>query len=144
MAASPRTKFCIRQTGCLASGDGWGLIACVAWASILARGEFRFHQHGQGYLPLPPELPFGSVITSTPNDENRQVKVELPAGTTTTNTFRAGGLRTQKDDSSGTTKFIYDGENYLAETDEIDVTQSVSTNEPQQFGKLISQRRQES
>jgi hypothetical protein len=66
-----------------------------------------------------------------------------PDGKITTATYRYDGLRYQKADSSGTTKFIYDGQNYSAETDETGDVQAVFTNEPQEYGKLISQRRQE-
>ena len=40
------------------------------------------------------------------------------------------------------TKYIWDGENYLQETDENDVTQVTYTNKPEQYGELISQRRE--
>ena len=40
------------------------------------------------------------------------------------------------------TKYIWDGENYLQETDEDDVTQVTYTNKPEQYGELISQRRE--
>lgn len=40
-----------------------------------------------------------------------------------------------------TTKFIWDEDNYLAETDGADAVQAVYTNEPQRYGNLVSQRR---
>ena len=89
------------------------------------------------------EMPNATRITNTWDDENRLVKVLLPDGRITTNIYRADGLRFQKQDSSGTTRFIYDGQNYLAENDGNGATKAVYTNEPQPYGKLISQRRQE-
>jgi hypothetical protein len=53
-------------------------------------------------------------------------QVTLPSGLVTTNIYRADGLRYQKQDSSGTTRFVYDGQNYLAETDGTGDTKSVS------------------
>src|SRR5207302_7466238 len=39
-----------------------------------------------------------------------------------------------------TTKYIWDEQNYLAEADGNDAIQTVYTNEPQQYGNLISSR----
>src|SRR5689334_15676171 len=39
-----------------------------------------------------------------------------------------------------TTNYIWDDQNYLAETDENNVVQTVYTNEPEQYGNLISSR----
>lgn len=39
-----------------------------------------------------------------------------------------------------TTKFIWDEDNYLLETDESDANRSLYTNEPNEYGSLISQR----
>ena len=41
------------------------------------------------------------------------------------------------------TKYIWDpvGDNVLMETDESDVTQAVYTNEPEEFGEVVSQNR---
>ena len=85
--------------------------------------------------------PSNSRTTSTWDDENRPTKVVLPAGTITTNAYRADGLRYQRQDSGGTTVFVYDGQNYLLETDGSNVTQAVYTNEPQGYGNLLNQRR---
>ena len=38
------------------------------------------------------------------------------------------------------TKYLWDGDNILAETDGSDTVTTVYTNEPQQYGNLISQR----
>src|SRR6266436_65734 len=39
-----------------------------------------------------------------------------------------------------TTNYIWDEDNYLAETDENNVVQTVYTNEPEQYGNLVSSR----
>jgi len=50
-------------------------------------------------------------------------------------------LRVQVQDSGGTRKIIWDGQAYLLETAANGVTSVVYTQEPTQFGSLISQRR---
>jgi RHS repeat-associated protein len=50
-------------------------------------------------------------------------------------------LRHWQEDSAGTTRFLWDFNNYLAETDVDDDIQAVYTNEPQPYGNLISQYR---
>ena len=55
--------------------------------------------------------------------------------------YEPGGLRVKLTESTGTKKFIWDDQNYLAETDENDDTQVVYTNEPRPYGNLVSQRR---
>jgi YD repeat-containing protein len=61
--------------------------------------------------------PSNSRTTSVWNDDNRLTRILLPDGKITTSVYRTDGLRYQKADSSGTTKFIYDGQAYLQETD---------------------------
>src|SRR5260221_13722667 len=39
-----------------------------------------------------------------------------------------------------TTNYIWDEQNYLAETDASNVVQTVYTNEPEQYGNLVSSR----
>jgi RHS repeat-associated protein len=55
--------------------------------------------------------------------------------------YQPDGLRVKKETGTGTTKFVWDGEAYLLETDGADATAVVYTNEPQQYGSLVSQRR---
>jgi YD repeat-containing protein len=88
------------------------------------------------------QSPSNQRTTNTWNDDNRLVKVQIPDGTVTTATYRADGLRYQKQDSSGTRKFVYDGQNYLVETDQTGAVTVVYTNKPEQYGELISQRRE--
>lgn len=87
------------------------------------------------------QAPAGARTTYTWSADNRQTKVELPTSEVTTNTYRADGLRHQKQDSTGTTRFVYDGQAYLAETDATNATQAQYTNEPTTYGSLASQRR---
>jgi RHS repeat-associated protein len=47
----------------------------------------------------------------------------------------------QKQDSTGTTKPVWDGENVVVETDQTDTIQVVYTLEPAQYGNLVSQIR---
>ncbi|MCL4202819.1 MAG: hypothetical protein KJ000_10000 [Pirellulaceae bacterium] len=83
----------------------------------------------------------GQRTTTTWDDQNRQTGVLFPDGSAVTNTFRFDGLRYSKQEPQATTKFIWDFENYLAETDDQDELHAVYTNEPQQYGNLISQYR---
>ncbi|MFO0039978.1 MAG: RHS repeat domain-containing protein, partial [Synechococcaceae cyanobacterium] len=46
--------------------------------------------------------------------------------------------RVQKDTAAGTTKFIWDDQNYLAEADGSNVVTTVYTNEPERYGRLVS------
>jgi RHS repeat-associated protein len=55
--------------------------------------------------------------------------------------YNAADLRVEKQDSAGTTRFIWDGQNILAETDGSNVIQAVYTQTPSTYGNLISQRR---
>jgi RHS repeat-associated protein len=87
------------------------------------------------------EQPTGARTTTTWDDQNRQTGVIQPTGAVTTCTYRCDGLRHSKKDSAATTKFIWDFENYLAETNAADEIQGIYTNEPQRYGNLISQYR---
>ena len=56
-------------------------------------------------------------------------------------TYRSDGLRVEKEDSTGTLKFVWDGQNMLLETNANGVTQADYTLQPAGYGNLISQRR---
>ena len=56
-------------------------------------------------------------------------------------TYNGDGQRVQKQDSTGTTKHVWDGQNILLETDGSNIIQVVYTLEPTLYGNLISQRR---
>jgi len=90
------------------------------------------------------------LVTAPNNDrtttlwdyENKATEVQLPSGIRNTMSYEPDGLRVKLEDSTGTKKFIWDDQNYLAETDENNDTQAVYTNEPAYYGNLISQRRE--
>ena len=85
--------------------------------------------------------PSNQRTTNTWDDENRRTKVHLHSGTINTSTYDGSGLRVKLQESAGSIKkFIWDGISYLLETDNSDVTQVVYTNEPTEFGALLSQR----
>ena len=83
----------------------------------------------------------GNVRTSYSwDDENRNTKLIIPGGAITTMSYRHDGLRVRKQTAAGTTKFIYDGQKYLLETDASDTINRVLTSEPMAYGNLVSQR----
>ena len=55
--------------------------------------------------------------------------------------YNGDGQRVQKQDSTGTTKHVWDRQNILLETDGSNIIQVVYTLEPMVYGNLISQRR---
>ena len=55
--------------------------------------------------------------------------------------YEPDGLRVKLEDSTGTKKFIWDNQTYLAESDENNDIQVVFTQIPTAYGNLISQRR---
>ncbi len=87
------------------------------------------------------EQPSGDRTTYAWDYENRMTSAQLPSGVRNTMAYEPDGLRVKLEESTGTKKFVWDGQNYLAETDENDDTQVVYTNEPRMYGNLVSQRR---
>jgi RHS repeat-associated protein len=79
--------------------------------------------------------------TNTWDGENRLTRVALPSGIVNTFTYSGDGLRAQKQDSSGTTKHLWDGQSIVLETDGSNIIQAVYTLEPGAYGSLVSQRR---
>ena len=84
--------------------------------------------------------PNGDRTTNTWDYENKNTKVELPDTTIATYTYNAVGQRTSKEVDGSETKFIWDEENILLETNAANVTQVTKTLEPQLYGNLISDR----
>jgi len=82
-----------------------------------------------------------SRTTSVWDDQNRRVQVLLPNSQIVTNTYRDDSLRYTKQDSKGTTKFIWDENRYLAETNATNEIQVVYTHPPVPYGQLVSQYR---
>jgi RHS repeat-associated protein len=107
--------------------------------SIDSSGTTTFTYDAAGNLTVT-LTPTNQRTTSTWNDENRQTRLHLPSGAVTTYTYRWDGLRHSKVTSTTTKKFVFDGQTYLLETDASNVLQAVCTNEPEQYGNLVSQR----
>ncbi len=95
---------------------------------------------GDGNL-LKTLAPGAQLTTNTWDGENRLTNVALPSGIVDTFTYNGDGQRVQKEDSTGTTNHIWDGQNILLETNGGDLTQAVYTLEPARHGNLISQVR---
>jgi RHS repeat-associated protein len=85
--------------------------------------------------------PSNQRTTNTWDTENRLTRVTLPSGTVNTFTYNGDVQRVQKQDSIGTTKHIWDGQNIFLETDVNNVIQVTYTLEPALYGDIISQRR---
>ena len=81
--------------------------------------------------------------TNTWDSENRLILVEAPSNVVNTMTYCADGLRVEKQDGEGTSKFIWDDQNILLETDSSNITQAAYTLQPLEYGNLLSQRRDE-
>ncbi len=73
--------------------------------------------------------------------ENRPTLVALPSAVVDTFVYNGDGQRVQKQDSTGTTKHVWDGQNILMETNGSNVIQVVYTLQPATYGNLISQIR---
>jgi RHS repeat-associated protein len=84
--------------------------------------------------------PANARTTYTWNNENRNTKLQLASGAPVTMTYRDDGLRYQKQSAATTIKFLYDEQNYLAESDAAGTVNKVLTNEPMAYGNLVSQR----
>jgi RHS repeat-associated protein len=85
--------------------------------------------------------PSGNLTTYAWDYENRNSRVQLPSAQIVTMAYQPDGLRVTKATATDTTKFVWDRDNYLVETDGSDATLAVYTSDPQQFGNLVSQRR---
>src|SRR5262249_40460515 len=87
--------------------------------------------------------PDGTRVTTTWNYESQPTKYSQPANVTypvVTMAYNADSQRVQKQSSVGTTKFIWDEHNYVAETDGANTVQTVYTNEPTITGEAVSTR----
>ncbi|WP_437202984.1 RHS repeat domain-containing protein [Planctomicrobium sp. SH664] len=85
--------------------------------------------------------PSGERTTTTWDYENKSTLIQLPSGLRNTMAYDPDGLRVRLDDSTGTKKFIYDGQAYLLETDAGNVLQCAYTQEPATYGNLLSEYR---
>lgn len=92
------------------------------------------------------EDPGSNVTSYTWDADNMRTKVEFPSGEVVTSTYDGDHLRVKREDAIETKKFVWDGHNYLLETDENDqitVTYSQQPEGADSFSKLISQRRKD-
>ena len=89
---------------------------------------------------LPTLLPLGDITTTTWDYESRQQSVETPTGTLVTLTYNCDDWRVQRDDGFDVTRYQYDKNNLLAELDGSLVVVQY-TNEPNEYGRVISQYR---
>ncbi len=95
---------------------------------------------GDGNL-LTSQAPANHWTTNTWDGENRLTLVALPSGIVNSFTYNGDGQRVQKQDSTGTTNHVWDGQNVLLETNASNIIQVVYTLEPLLYGNLISQSR---
>jgi RHS repeat-associated protein len=79
--------------------------------------------------------------THTWDAENHLVLVQAPSSVINTMVYRADGLRVEKQDSSGISRFIWDSQNILLETDGDNASTCLYTLKPLAYGNLISQHR---
>ena len=103
-------------------------------------GRHDVHLDAAGNL-LTSRSPTNQLTTNTWEVENRIARVALPSGIVDTFTYNGDGLRVQKQDSTGTTNHIWDGQNILLETNASNTIEAVYTLEPVVYGNLISQVR---
>ena len=95
---------------------------------------------GDGNL-LTSLAPGSQSTTNTWDGENRLTNVALPSGIVDSFIYNGDGQRVQKQDSTGTTNHVWDGQNILLETDASSIIQVVYSLQPELYGNLISQRR---
>ena len=95
---------------------------------------------GDGNL-LTSLAPGNQLTTNTWDGENRLTQVALPTAITDSFTYNGDGQRVQKQDSTGTTKHVWDGQNILLETNASNIIQVVYTLKPLLYGELVSQNR---
>jgi RHS repeat-associated protein len=79
--------------------------------------------------------------TNTWDAENHLILVQAPSSIVNTMAYRADGLRVEKQDSSGVSRFLWDGQNILLETGSDNATRCFYTVRLLAYGNLVSQRR---
>lgn len=99
--------------------------------------KYTYDNAGNQTVEKTPAL---SRTTQVWDVENRMTQSRL-ASSRSTFAYNGDNLRVQAVDESATTKTIWDGHFYLVETNAANSTQVVYTNEPTQYGYLLSQRR---
>ena len=88
-----------------------------------AGGVTTYGFDGNGNL-LTTLAPGNQLTTNTWDGENRLTRVALPSAVTDIFTYNGDGQRVQKQDSSGTTKQVWDDQNILVETNSTNISRS--------------------
>ena len=83
--------------------------------------------------------PGGARTTQIWDYENRLVRTIQPSAAVTSMAYDADGLRVKKETPTETKLFVWNDQNYLAETDESGVPQMTYTTEPSTYGSTLSQ-----
>ena len=94
--------------------------------SQASAGVTTYTFDGDGNL-LTTLAPGNQLTTNTWDGENRLTQVALPSGIVDTFTYNGDGQRVQKQDSTGTTNHVWDGQNILLETNASNIIQVVYT-----------------
>ena len=87
------------------------------------------------------QKPNGDRTTQVWDYENRLIKTIQPTGGITSMEYDADGLRLKLEEPTGRKLFVWDDQNYLAETDAAGATETAFTTEPSTYGGLISHRK---
>ena len=108
--------------------------------AVAGRTTYAYDSAGNQQLEQPPA---GSRTTTTWDYENQPIVYRLPDASRVTMSYNSDSRRVTKESASETVKFVWDpvADAYLSELDVSNATQVVYTQEPQQFGREISQRR---
>lgn len=90
----------------------------------------------------------GDITTYSWSYENQLIQIEEPDDVITTQTYapvtrNADELRFSKETDTGTTNFIWGNQNITQEVDELNSVDAEYTLNPQPYGNLISQRRED-
>ena len=102
------------------------------------QGTTTYTFDGSGNL-LTSQAPGNQWTTNAWDGENRLTRVALPSGIVNSFIYNGDGQRVQKQDSSGTTKHVWDNQNILLETNASNIIQVVYSLKPMLYGKLVSQ-----
>ncbi len=84
--------------------------------------------------------PGNARTTFTWDVENRRTSTQLPTGVRNTFAYDGYSRSVRKDDSAGTTMFLWDADNIFLATDQNNATQVVYTLALAAYGNLVSQR----
>ena len=108
--------------------------------AVAGRTTYAYDSAGNQQLEQPPA---GSRTTTTWDYENQPIVYRLPDASRMTMSYNSDSRRVTEESVSETVKFVWDpvADAYLSELDVSNATQVVYTQEPQQFGRVISQRR---